>query len=622
MINNSALVFIILFLVIIFSGALLWQRRFFIKTLARQKKISSQGEQESKKEADQRMYELAILKELGERIGYSLNIHNIADVITGSLHQFIEYSVAAYMLIEPEKLIFKVHLEESVSRSFINDVRDRMLKSLGALLDKKFKKSQVEEILTGAITVEELNDPVRSYFNIPLVIGDKVVGVLTVAHAQAGLYKEEETTILYKITQQASSAVSRLQHVVKTEQRKLNAMVQSMSEGVVMTDIDYRIMVANPAVRRAVGLPVDGKELSIFDFIDNLEGKFDIRGKLEESIKLDKVLQSPEVMIGDKFFQIIVSPVKSMSEVDEKKIFGGVVIFHDITHEKEVEKMREDFTSMIVHELRSPLGGVKNIAELLRGAKRTSKKAYEDNVKIIYETSSQMLELVNDLLDVAKIESDKFEIHKQLADVVKLIDSRISFFKTSAKDAKIELSLVVDENISTEINIDPQRINQVLNNLISNSLKFTDTGGKVTVQALMHQKGKDLFEEAKDAGIEWLLHADDPALSNLPQSLVVAVTDTGVGVSKKNINQLFSKFKQFQVHSQQEKKGTGLGLAIAKGIVEAHGGTIGVSSEEGVGSTFYFILPLKHLKSTRNVSPMPTEKKKSQPSSSKVDEPK
>src|SRR3989338_3539558 len=153
------------------------------------------------------------------------------------------------MLFEPDKVIFKVHLKRSVHRRFVTDIRDRMLGSLSALLDREFDKKDVKEILSGAILIEELDEPVRSFFNIPLVIDEKVVGVLTVADTKTGLYKEEEMTILYKIIQQASKAVTSLQGVVKTEQKKLNSMVESMADGVVMTDNDYRVVVANPAVK-------------------------------------------------------------------------------------------------------------------------------------------------------------------------------------------------------------------------------------------------------------------------------------------------------------------------------------------------------------------------------------
>jgi len=126
---------------------------------------------EREEENSHRIYELAILKELGDRIGYSLNVEQIIDVITGSLGQFMDYSVVSYMFLEPEKIIFKAHVEKSVHRKFIDDIRDRMLKSISALVGKEFNSSQVEEVLSGAILIEDIQDPVRSFFNIPLVIG-------------------------------------------------------------------------------------------------------------------------------------------------------------------------------------------------------------------------------------------------------------------------------------------------------------------------------------------------------------------------------------------------------------------------------------------------------------------
>ena len=571
------------FIALLISGFLFWQSRSLKIDLAKREA-----------ETNRRMYELAILKELGERVGYSLNVQKIIDIITGSLHQFLEYSAVSYMLLEPEKIIFKVDLEKSVSREFITEIRSRMLSSLSALLNKEYKKEQVEEMLTGAILVDELSEPVRSFFNIPLIIADKVVGVLTVAHTEAGLYKEEEMTILYKITQQASEAVTRLQEVVATEQGKLNDMVESMTDGVVMTDMDYRVMVVNPAAKQVVGIAKDQAEVNIFDFIDNLEGHFDIRGKLEEAVKLNKVLTNKDVLIKERFYQILVSPVKSSRSLTQDKILGGVVIFHDITQEKAVARLREDFTSMIVHELRSPLDGINKISELLvRGKIDTQTKEYLDYTKLIQHSSSEMLELVNDLLDVAKLEAGKFEINKETGSIKQVIDNRVNFYKTLAQDAKVTLGTKLAADLP-DLSFDSKRIVQVLNNLISNALKFTKIGGSVIVQALIHRKDQDLKTEASQADIKWHIMDTEGKLAALPDSLILGITDTGIGISDSTKRQLFNKFKQFRSSavSDPEIKGTGLGLVIAKGIVEAHQGVIGVDSQEGVGSTFYFSLPL------------------------------
>jgi len=549
--------------------------------------------QQREQAAQRRMYELAILKELGERIGYSLDVKQIVDIITGSLHQFIEYSAASYMLLEPENIVFKIHLEQSVSRGFVDEVKKRMLNSLSALTDRDLQSSKVEEIISGAILVDELDQPVKSYFNIPLVIGDKAVGVITVAHTKEGLYQEEEMTILYKITQQASQAVTKLQEVIATEQRKLSAMVASMSDGVVMTDKDYHLVVVNPAARQAVNLG-EKEDLSIFDFIDNLEGKFDIRGKLEESVKLDKVLVTDEVLLGERYYQIVVSPVKS--EVGgQEEILGGVVIWHDITHDKELEKMREDFTAMMVHELRSPLDGIKKMSEVLRGLDlRKEKDTYEDFVKLINKNASGMLALVNDLLDVAKIEAGKFDVKLQDKNIKDIIKDRIDSYKVQAEAAKIELSSKISSDVPDKLRFDESRITQVLNNLLSNAIKFTNPGGQVELQALLHRQGESIAKEAGRVGIKWHV-VDDDVFTTEPDSVILAVTDSGIGIAKEKLGELFNKFKQLKVGAaKQGKEGTGLGLVIAKGLVEAHGGKISVYSQENVGSTFLFNIPLNN----------------------------
>lgn len=550
---------------------------------------------EREHEINRRVYELAILKELSDRIGYSLNVQQIVDIITGSLHQFIKYKAVSYMLVDPERVVFKIHLDESVHYRFVDDIRTRMIGSLSALLGREINKEQIDEVITGAILVENPIEPVRSFFNIPIVIGNKVEGILTIAHTEDGLYKEDEMTILYRIMRQASNAVTRLQEVIKNEERKLNAMVQSIREGVIMTDLDYRVTVINQAAKEAIGL-VGKSEITIFDIIDKLGGIFDIRGQLEESVKFGKLIIGKEILIGERFQQIIISPVKTqLVGGSDDETLGGVVIFHDITREKEVEKLKEDFTSMMVHELRSPLDGIKKRIEVMREWEgKKDEKQEQEITASIYENASHMLELVNDLLDAAKLESGKFQIRKEPTNIRQVISNRVDFFSVLAKDSKIEIKTYFDPQLPEKINMDSLRVEQVLNNLLSNSLKFTDSGGSVTIHALRYKKGQDILKEAKNQGVQWLLEKMPKPFPQLPESVVVAVTDNGVGMSEKDLGQLFNKFKQFRASAvKKDKMGTGLGLFIAKGITESHGGLIGVHSLEGVGTTFYFTIPIE-----------------------------
>ena len=544
-------------------------------------------------EMKRRLYELAILKEISDRTGYSLNIQKILDVIVGSLNQFLEYSAVSYMLLEPSKVVFKADIEKSVSTQFIKDIRTRMLGSLSALLGRDLSGVSVEETITGAIMIDALEEPVRSYFNIPLVIGDQLVGVLTVSHTKAGLYKESEMEILYKIVNQASQAVGKLEEVVKTEQGKIAAMLESMLEGVVMTDKDYRVIAANPASKIVIGHKGETVP-TIFNFMDAFKGVLDIRSKLEEAIKLDKILTIDEVFFGGKYYQVVVSPVKSNVGVTKGEILGGVVIFHDVTHEKEAEKMRSDFTSMMVHELRSPLGNIKKIGEMMRSSKiLEDKQASGEYVSMLYESSSSMLDLVNDLLDVAKLESGKFSIEKSSVNIIEILSERVKFFDTTARDAGINMNLFVADGVPSSVSVDAKRITQVLNNLFSNALIYTLKGGTVTAICFLHKKGQTISGDAQSVSAPWISDGMSGDTTIIPDSVVVAVTDTGEGITSENIEKLFNKFTQFASSARDsEHKGTGLGLVIVKGIVEAHGGVVGVGSKLKSGSTFYFTIPL------------------------------
>ena len=541
---------------------------------------------ESEREA--RLYEIAILKELGERIGYSLNIRKIVEVITGSLAQFIDYTAVSSLLIEQRAAFFHCHLEASVGASFVDTVKARMRAALEALTSEPLGQYRWEETLTGAMLLESVAAPVRSFFNIPLVIRDRTVGVLTVASTKPGLYKEDEMTILYKLTAQASQAVSKLEEVLAIEEEKVNAMVESMPDGLVMVDQEYRIVVANPALRAALGIPGD-KEVTIFSLIEGVGAALDIRGKLEESLQLTRLIVADTVVLKGNTYQVLISPVlRRGGQGMAADKFGAVALFHDITKEKAAERMREDFTSMMVHELRSPLDGIRKLTEILQTAKRRNAKTQAEFIRMIHNSSAEMLELVSSLLDVAKIEAGKFQILPVPGDIGAVVADKVSYFTPQLQERSVALSAHLDAALP-QLSFDPHRIAQVLNNLLSNAAKFTSSGGTIRVTAFRHAAAGDLNREGAAADPQW--HAVDAARIPALELAAVAVSDTGVGIPRDELPHLFTKFRQLSAGTMAQK-GTGLGLVISRGIVAAHGGQLLVGSEEGKGTTFVFLLPL------------------------------
>lgn len=221
-------------------------------------------------------------------------------------------------------------------------------------------------------------------------------------------------------------------------------------------------------------------------------------------------------------------------------------------------KSRDEFNAMVVHELRTPLSLMNGATDTILRHKDLKREILEDLIVSIRDSSSGMLELVTALLDYAKIEAGKFVIHKETNDLEAALKQAVVRFQPLAEAKNLTLSY--QEAAIPTFAFDQMRIQQVVNNLVSNALKFTDQGS-VTI-----------------------------AVKKEDHQVIVSVQDTGRGIKSQELNELFTDFKQLS--SAKDTLGTGLGLVVTKGIVEAHGGKIGVESVENEGSTFFFSLPL------------------------------
>lgn len=524
------------------------------------------------KEVDQKIYETLILREIGERIGYELNLNKILDTIVGSLNKLMPFSVVSYVLLGSTagRATLRFHLEESVNRSFLNNLRDQMIKDL------KVSSENIEESVTGTIIDEALKSIPQSVWMTPLVINDRGVGVLAIASKNPGLYRGPEMEVLTKILAQANRAVNNLEKVLQTEEEKLNAMVSSMADGVLMLDANLNLLVINPAAIRLLGLATNQK-VTILEVAEKLSNVLDLRSKINESNQKNSLVTVDNLYTNNKASQLLISPVKDQNQ----NTLGTVVLFHDVTAQKELNRIREEFTAMMVHELRAPLTVVRGATDMfLRDPQLPAQQQGQDLMKTMQSSASTMLTLVNDLLDAAKIEAGKFQIVKTKSNLTEIIKDRITFFNQLAAPKTIALSSeLLEENL--EVEFDRDRISQVLNNLLSNAIKFTPIGGKITISA---------YKVTNPTEVKWHYQDNIPAVTIDKPMIVVAISDTGSGIPTDKIPDLFSKFKQLHP-ADSEHKGTGLGLVIAKGIIESHGGNIYVQSHVDEGTTFYFTLP-------------------------------
>lgn len=514
----------------------------------------------------QRLYEIAILKEIQERIGYELNVEKVIDVITGSLRNLFPYSTSSSLFVEKDKLVFKTYVEESVSHEFIDQVKKNSINSLTALVETPLPKD-IDESISGVVLDDTNNAPLSSFFHIPLVINNNVVGLINVSSTKPGLYKEDEMTILYRITNQASNALSRLQQVLNTEKGKLMSLIGSLADGVFMLDVNNQVLVINDAAKKLLKMNKDN--IDILDVIGLLPKEYDFIGKIKEATTQNKTIEEKEIAVDGKTVQVFITPV---SDKNTNKVIGVSVLLHDITLEKNLSRLKEDFTNMMVHELRSPLTAIKDASSFIISNADLGKEESEKMLHIVNDQSKVLLEYVSSLLDAAKIEAGRFVIQKKQGDIKNTIQGTVQVFTPVAKTKKVELSTIIDDNLPM-VSYDPIRIGQVLNNFLSNSLKFTPEGGKITVSVKSQARGANENE------------------------IIISVSDTGIGIPKEKQGQLFSKFAQVSQSSGQQplapQSGTGLGLYIAKGIIEAHGGSVSLESEEGQGTTISFTLPIE-----------------------------
>lgn len=538
-----------------------------------------------KKELDQKIYETLILREIGQRIGYELNIGKILDTIVDSLNKFLPYSVSSYILVSDDgtKLNQRVQVEESVNKAFLEVTTKYMLDCLNNFVGlRNFTEGDVSQMTTGTIVSEESTSDPKSIWVTQVFINKRGVGVLAIASKNPGLYKGPEMEFLVKILAQANQALNNLETIISSERGKLESMVSSMADGVLMFDQNYNLILVNPAAVALLGLATGAKP-TIFDVAKVLADKLDIRTKLEESIKEDRLVSFDNLSVGGKISQLLMSPVKD----NKKRLLGAVVLFHDKTAEKQLQTLREDFTAMMVHELRAPLSVVAGTADMFVKDPALSETTQgKELLKTTKESVNSVLSLINDLLDVAKMESGKFQIIKSSGNLSEVVTERAEFFRQMATTKNLTLECRVEENLN--LAFDRDRMAQVLNNLISNAIKFTLPGGKIAVRAYRITSNEEIGWQFQDSK----LHKNVVPVTGA--SAIVSVSDSGIGIDEAKMSELFSKFKQ--LHKVEPGPGgvfgTGLGLIIAKGIVESHGGKIFVESQINQGSTFYLILPL------------------------------
>lgn len=405
---------------------------------------------------------------------------------------------------------------------------------------------------------------------------------------------------LYSIgTVQDVTSFREVEEKLRITNEKLQLLMRSIPSGVVVHNASTEIILCNDMAEKLLGLSHDqiiGKKNIDFrwNFIDSNGNHVPVEEYPVNKVISSKATYSFELGVyrpeTDDIICIWGNAVPLFNYKEE--IDQVIVCFTDITElkktQEELIRVKEDadkanqakslFVANMSHEIRTPLNSIIGFSEILR--KKTTDSQNRHYIELICESGKALLSLINDILDISKIESGKMELKFSNVSVYTMVSELITIFSPKIKQKNLLFDIKLDKSIPVGLIMDETRLRQVLINLIGNAIKFTNSGF-IRLSIHCEYTGKDV---------------------NRRVSLVIKIIDSGIGIPDESIEKIFGAFEQLRGHKQEQYGGTGLGLAITKNIVNMMGGYITVESKEGTGTTFKINLPDIEISSKNYVS--------------------
>jgi len=421
----------------------------------------------------------------------------------------------------------------------------------------------------------------KSGLAVPIGVAGETLGVMLLFSTTSGHFTEDHLRLveaaaaqianavnnaaLYDLIRQQAEDLGAMLKQQQVEAAKSQAILDGVADGVLFADASGRIILFNPAAERILEIP---RQQAVGRSIREMLGLYGVEGRkwlaaLEDwathpADRTPEDFVAERLQLGDRVVSVHASPVIRGTEY-----LGTVSVFRDITAEVEADRAKSEFISTVSHELRTPMTSIKGYADLLMlGMAGPLSDQQKHFIGIIRNNAERMVALVNDLLDISRIESGRVQLDLRAVHIHEVVGQVVGTLQGRAQNKNIVLQVDVSENLPPVWG-DSNRVAQILTNLISNAIQYTPPGGRVTISA--HLNG-DMLE--------------------------VSVTDTGIGISKEDQRKIFDRFFRADDPLVQETPGTGLGLPITASLVQMHGGQIWVESELGEGSTFTFTLPL------------------------------
>jgi PAS domain S-box-containing protein len=518
-----------------------------------------------------RSAELAALTSIAAQVNCTQDLDEILESALETTLDVVGVDAGEIFLIDDETGALSLHAQRGLSQTFI---ADEAILAPGDCLCGLAAESQ-ELVVAVDIAAHParsrpacLREGFRSLLCLPLLARGETLGLLNVQSHSSREFTAEDEELLTAIGNQIGIAIANAQLIDDAEQRRatLDSVMNSLVDGLLLVDRRGRIGYANPYAEEMLGQPrgtLGGRTLEDVEQIltEEVAEWEAVRVLLENVAEPQAAPAGAEVILTapeSRTLQVRPFPIYDSSGVN---LWLGLLL-RDITQERELDEMKSQLLSTVSHELRTPLASIKGFATtLLREDVQWDENSRREFLSIIDEESDRLSELISNLLDMSRIEAGTLRVEPEPTNLRPIIDETVSAFQVMTHEHQFQTSSPSELPL---VQADPRRARQVLRNLVDNAVKYSPRGGPISITVRKSES-----------------------------DLVVSVTDRGLGIEPDHLDHIFDRFYQVDSASTREVGGSGLGLSICRAIVEAHGGRIWAESRPGVGSTFYFTLPVE-----------------------------
>lgn len=500
-----------------------------------------------------RVHELRILGQIDRELNAALSTDRVVNLAFDWALRFTGSHTAALALVdhEADRVTFVS------AYGYSADEWDQLQKAVTTLSDGvtgRVARSGEPEIVPD-IAADPNYIPliagIRSLLAVPMIREERVTGVLLLSSYDLDSFQAEDLEFASRLATRVAVALdnARLFDATHREQKKLEVILGSTTDAVIVVEHSGRLALVNQAALAAFHLPP--KVAYAQRPFEEVFGESPLARLYHRARQLDHALMEEIKLSDDRTFHASLAPVAEV---------GWTMVLHDVTPFKRTEQLKTELVATASHDLKNPLSVILGYLDLIAMTHDLSPQGTE-YMHRVHQAVAHMRELIDDLLDMARIESG-LTLRYNPVNLDTLLSQEAYTQSLRSEQKRIQITLDVPPDLPV-IQADEQRLRQILNNLLSNALKYTPAGGRVLIRA-----------ERRGDAVRLALH------------------DTGIGISPEDQAQIFTRFYRVRSTETEGIEGTGLGLAIVKSLVEAHGGQIGLESRLGEGSIFFFTLPI------------------------------